>query len=85
MRFRYWDSTNWLDAWTGSGTPAGVEVSLGNDPMPDDESFDAQTDTGSEVEYPYELYRRVIYVPNHAASPAGTNSDASFDSGGAGS
>ena len=77
LRFRYWDSTNWLDSWTAAGLPAGVEVSLGNDPMPEDTLME---DTDSQ-EYPYDLFRRVIYVPNHTAAPAGAGADAVASSG----
>lgn len=64
LRFRYWDGTNWIESWNSGSIPSGVEVSLGCEPMP--------AETEPTEEYPYELYRRVIYVPNHTVSP--TNS-----------
>jgi type II secretory pathway component PulJ len=61
LRFRYYDGTNWLDAWSGPELPVGLEVSLGVEPLPPELTLD---------EYPSEVYRRVIYLPNHA--PIGT-------------
>ncbi len=62
LRFRYYDGTNWLEAWSGADLPLGIEVSLGVDPLPPELTAD---------EYPFELYRRVIALPN---SPAGVTS-----------
>jgi len=61
VRFRYWDGSNWSEAWTGPDLPWGVEASLGADPLPDDVAAD---------EYASELYRRVIYLPNHGTNTA---------------
>jgi hypothetical protein len=58
LRFRYYDGTNWLEAWSAPGLPVGIEVSLGVEPLPPESTAD---------EYPFEEYRRVIYLPNHAA------------------
>lgn len=70
LRFRYWDNTNWVDTWSASNIPAGVEVSLGNDPMPTNASpTDASSQDASSQDYPYDVFRRVIYVANHTASP----------------
>ena len=60
LRFRYWDGSTWADAWSGPDLPLGVEVSLGADRLPVELTPD---------EYPFELYRRVIYLPNHAVNP----------------
>jgi type II secretory pathway pseudopilin PulG len=61
LRFRYWDGSTWSEAWSAPVLPMGVEVSLGRDPLPPELTAD---------EYPFELFRRVIYLPNHAASRA---------------
>lgn len=58
LRFRYYDGASWLDNWSAATLPVGIEVSLGNDPLPPELTPE---------EYPSELYRRVIYLPNHAA------------------
>lgn len=55
LRFRYWDGKAWRDSWNGMELPAGVEISLGHEPMPAAE--------GSE-EYPFDLMRRVVFLPN---------------------
>jgi type II secretory pathway pseudopilin PulG len=57
LRFRYYDGTNWLEAWSAPDLPVGIEVSLGVEPLPPESTVD---------EYPFEMYRRVIYLPNHA-------------------
>jgi prepilin-type N-terminal cleavage/methylation domain-containing protein len=61
LRFRYYDGSAWQDSWSKSELPMGVEVSLGWEPLPED---------GTPDEYPYELFRRVVYLP---ASHATTN------------
>ena len=55
LQFRYWAETNWIESWSGLDLPGGVEVTMGRDPMP--------ADAGAEG-YPFELFRRVIYLPN---------------------
>lgn len=54
LRLRYWDGQTWLDSWSGGDVPMAVEVAMGVEPLP--EGTDPQT-------YPYELFRRTIYVP----------------------
>jgi prepilin-type N-terminal cleavage/methylation domain-containing protein len=66
IRFRYWDGYNWLESWSETFLPQGVEVTLGSEPMPADLEGE---------EYPYEVFRRVIYVPGSA----GHEDDALFD------
>ena len=61
LRFRYYDGTNWLEAWSAPGLPVGIDVSLGVEPLPPELTPD---------EYPFEAYRRIIYLPNHAAAGA---------------
>ena len=61
LRFRYWDGSTWTEAWSAPELPLGVEVSLGREPLPPESTAD---------EYPFELYRRVIYLPNHASGRA---------------
>jgi type II secretory pathway pseudopilin PulG len=58
LRFRYYDGTNWLEAWSAPELPVGIEVSLGGEPLPPELTAE---------DYPFEVYRRVIYLPNHAA------------------
>ena len=54
LQLAYWDGTGWADRWDSSSLPVAVDVSVGVEPLPPD------TDP---LDYPYELYRRVIYLP----------------------
>ena len=54
VHFRYWDGGRWQESWTNTAPPAGVEIVLGSDPLPDD----AMPET-----YPYEQFRRVVALP----------------------
>ncbi len=54
LHFRYWDGSAWVEGWTNSTPPPGVEVVLGADPQP------AET---VESESPGEQFRRVVFVP----------------------
>ena len=60
LRFRYWNGMMWTNSWNAAELPSGVEVSLGAEPLPEETTPD---------EYPYELFRRVIYLPTHTTSP----------------
>jgi type II secretory pathway pseudopilin PulG len=60
LNFRYWAGTNWVDAWSGMDLPAGVEVTVGRDPMPAEAAAEG---------YPFEFFRRVIYLP-HSTHPS---------------
>jgi hypothetical protein len=56
-RFRFWNGTDWQESWSTAELPAGVEVSLGSDPLPEGLTPE---------EYPFELYRRIIFLPNQS-------------------
>jgi prepilin-type N-terminal cleavage/methylation domain-containing protein len=64
VRFRYWDGSSWLEAWDAPDLPIGVEVSLGMEPLPAEMTAE---------EYPFELYRRVVYLPNHGPARQATD------------
>jgi prepilin-type N-terminal cleavage/methylation domain-containing protein len=57
IRFRYWDGYDWRESWSETFLPKGVEVSLGSEPVPAELEGE---------EYPYEVFRRVIYLPGSA-------------------
>ncbi len=59
LRFRYSAGESWQTSWTGTELPRAVEVSFGLDPLPEDAEPD---------DYPFDVFRRVIYLP---ASEAG--------------
>ena len=60
LRFRYWGETNWYESWSGLDLPGGVEITMGQDPMPAD----------ATEGYPFEIFRRVVYLPfsTHASN-----------------
>ena len=55
LQFRYWQGTNWLESWSGLDLPAGIEVIVAKDAMP------AEGLTEGDV---FEIFRRVIFLPN---------------------
>ena len=55
LQFRYWQGTNWTESWSGLDLPAGIEVVIAKDPMP------AEGLAEGEI---FEIFRRVIYLPN---------------------
>jgi hypothetical protein len=62
---RYWDnqSGQWLTTWDGGDAPMAVEIAIGIEPLPE----------GMEpVDYPFETFRRVVYVPAGKRPPGGT-------------
>lgn len=62
MALRYWSGDVWLESWTGGDLPTAVEVTLGVLPLPE----------GAEpIEYPYETFGRVIYLPGSVGAGAG--------------
>ena len=63
LRLRYFGESGWTTAWTGGDElPAAVEITLGFEPLP------AETEP---EEYPYESFRRVVYVPSGVQLQAG--------------
>lgn len=57
VQFRYFDGAAWRDVWDGVDLPVGVEVTFGFEPLPE------EADEMFESVYPYEVFRRVIYLP----------------------
>ena len=53
FRLRYWDGSAWVAQWSSRKLPAGVEVTLGFDPLPDEALL---------TEYTSDLFRRVIRI-----------------------
>jgi hypothetical protein len=65
LSLRYWDgqSGQWLTSWDGGDAPMAVEIVIGIEPLPE----------GTEpVDYPFEKFRRVVYVPAGKRSLGGT-------------
>jgi type II secretory pathway component PulJ len=70
LRFRYWNGSAWLDSWSAPELPAGVEVSLGAEPLPEEATLG---------EYPSEIFRRVIYLPGHSPAAVSNEPDAMLE------
>lgn len=68
LRFRYWNGEDWQETWTEIDLPKAVEISLGGEPLPEKVEPD---------NYPFDLFRRVIYLPGNAVG-AGLGSMAIF-------
>jgi len=68
LHFRYWNGAQWVEEWTNGPSPAGVEVVLGFDPLPEG---------ASSAEYPFEQFRRVVFLPT--APPSRTPLEAPFE------
>ena len=69
LQFRYWDGMLWTNSWNAAELPAGIEVSLGTEPLPEETTAD---------EYPYELFRRVIFLPTHSTPAPSFEANASM-------
>ena len=54
LHLRYWSEGDWVESWDGGDLPLAVEIVLGAEALP--------ADLAPE-EYPYETFRRVVYVP----------------------
>jgi type II secretory pathway pseudopilin PulG len=72
LQFYYWDGSGWSERWDATTLPACVEVDLGVEPLPEG------TDP---LDYPYELFRRVIYLPGSRGAEAPADPFDLFDEG----
>ncbi len=61
LQFQFWDGNAWLDSWAATNPPRGLEVTVGLDPLPPDMT---------PVNYPFEKFRRVIYLPTGSTAKA---------------
>ena len=65
LQFRFWDGAAWAETWSNTTPPPGVEISLGFEPLPPDAAPD---------KYPFEIFRRVIFLPCGESPPAAGSS-----------
>ena len=72
LGFRYWDGSQWRNAWERPEPPVAVEVSLGLEPPDEEEGFESDSDAGTPKEYPFEVFRRVIALPTSGVATAPT-------------
>jgi len=63
VNFRYWDNGTWAETWSETALPQAVEVTLGTEPLEEGEDPE---------DYPYEAFRRVVYIPGSAISTEST-------------
>ena len=64
LDFRYFDGEQWVSEWNEGGLPVAVEITVGNDQLPEDMEAEDYADN-------FEAFRRVIYVPGGQNSQAG--------------
>ena len=71
MNIRYWDSSlasaggdAWVTTWNKPDLPLAVEITLGVQPLP--------PNITDPTLYPYETFRRVIYLPGGIKAMSGT-------------
>ena len=64
MQLRYLNNGNWAENWGGPNPPAGIEISLGIDPL---------SVTNLLEEYTNHVYRRIVRIPTSIASITPTN------------
>lgn len=62
IRFRYRAAGGWTESWTRRDLPGAVEITLGFKPLPED--TDPQ-------DYPYQTFRRVVFVPGSSMPTSG--------------
>jgi hypothetical protein len=63
VMFRYWNGSGWQESWDKASLPLGIEVSLGAEALPPELLPE---------EYPFDLYRRTIYLPMGDRSQVGS-------------
>jgi hypothetical protein len=62
IRLAYWDGSAYVASWGGGDLPRAVEIVLGAEPLPEDVE---------PIDYPYAVFRRVVFVPGASAGDAG--------------
>ncbi|MEX2216767.1 MAG: prepilin-type N-terminal cleavage/methylation domain-containing protein [Phycisphaeraceae bacterium] len=62
--FQYWDGSQWVPEWTEQPVlPLAVQITLGNEPLPEG---------SNPQEYPFETWRRVVFLPGGQPVQQGT-------------
>ena len=64
INLRYYDGSGWFDTWTEKDLPAAVEITLGDEPMEEEQT---------EEDYRGNLFRRVVHLPGGRRARAGAN------------
>ena len=63
LRLGYFDGEQWTNQWNEGGLPLAVEVTIGLEPLPEETV---------PQDYPFETFRRTVYVPGGRNSGRGT-------------
>jgi hypothetical protein len=63
LAWRYFDGAGWADAWNGNDLPVAVEVTLGAEPLGEDQAIE---------DYDAPIMRRVIHLPAGLAAQGAT-------------
>ena len=61
LQFRFWDSGKWVDTWDYMVPPKAVEITMSSDAMP--------LEITTPEEFPFEIFRRVVFIPTGEAPP----------------
>lgn len=61
VRLRYWDGAAWLDGWTNSVPPPGIEIVISTE----DQATESAPDPNASA--PDDLFRRVVFLPTGVA------------------
>jgi type II secretory pathway pseudopilin PulG len=73
LRLAYYDGESWTKAWTvDQGLPLAVEVTLGDQPVYEDELTAMESDDQEPEDYPGQASRRLIYLPLSVMNTQGT-------------
>jgi len=66
IRFRFWDGVEWQESCGGGQMPVAVEMCIGEEALPEETE---------PAEYPYPVFRRVVYMPSGAATAEGDGAE----------
>ena len=73
LRLAYYDGESWFKVWTADqGLPLAVEVTLGDEPVYEDELTAMETEDEEPKDYPGQASKRLIYLPLSVMKTQGT-------------
>ena len=73
LRLSYYDGASWTNVWTvDQGLPLAVEVTLGDEPVYEDETTAMELEDKEPEDYPGQASKRLIYLPLSVMKTQGT-------------
>ena len=73
LRLAYYDGKSWAKVWTADqGLPLAIEVTLGDEPVYEDELTAMETEDEEPEDYPGQASKRLIYLPLSVMKTEGT-------------